>query len=358
MRDGIDNDGNGFRGDDCRGYNHAEDSAGDASSGNYLGAGSHGSPPGAPSRLTTTTASAALASPAATAPRTGRQAHGLCGLWRDVDGWLRRGPRLRRGQRRPRLVEQQGSIRRCCYEQSVLDAIGTILTLRRTAARGSRAPWSTPASHRSNADYYPAYYDKTIAVAATDNYAAGLLLELRRVDQRRINFNIRRGVAGGLSRRRTIIMYSRGDWIDISAPGMSIYSTVVGPRWYDGTSMACPHVEHPGPLPDATAPARQDVAAHMRQVGWHGWSVDGGPGRGYRRRRDGAFVRNARTAPRPCSPTARWRRPRQPDPQAHDVSCSDGLLHLRSEARAPRSSPTGAKAASNYQFEHVRTYST
>ena len=40
--DGIDNDNNGFV-DDCHGYNHADDAAGPASSGNYLGAGSHGS---------------------------------------------------------------------------------------------------------------------------------------------------------------------------------------------------------------------------------------------------------------------------------------------------------------------------
>ena len=40
--DGVDNDNNGFV-DDCHGYNHADDTAGDASSGNYLGAGSHGS---------------------------------------------------------------------------------------------------------------------------------------------------------------------------------------------------------------------------------------------------------------------------------------------------------------------------
>ena len=40
--DGVDNDNNGFV-DDCHGYNHADDAAGPASSGNYLGSGSHGS---------------------------------------------------------------------------------------------------------------------------------------------------------------------------------------------------------------------------------------------------------------------------------------------------------------------------
>ena len=49
--DGVDNDNNGFV-DDCHGYNHADDTAGDASSGNYLGAGSHGSHcPGAVSEV-------------------------------------------------------------------------------------------------------------------------------------------------------------------------------------------------------------------------------------------------------------------------------------------------------------------
>ena len=70
-------------------------------------------------------------------------------------------------------------------------------------------------------DWYPAYYDGAIAVAATDND----------------------GVAAGFT--------CYGDWIDISAPGVGIYSTMADEGNYyssgdygysDGTSMACPHV--------------------------------------------------------------------------------------------------------------------
>ncbi|KAH8063076.1 serine-type endopeptidase [Aureococcus anophagefferens] len=70
-------------------------------------------------------------------------------------------------------------------------------------------------------DWYPAYYDGAIAVAATDN----------------------NGVAAGFT--------CYGDWIDISAPGVGIYSTMADEGNYyssgdygysDGTSMACPHV--------------------------------------------------------------------------------------------------------------------
>ena len=70
-------------------------------------------------------------------------------------------------------------------------------------------------------DWYPAYYDGAIAVAATDN----------------------NGVAADFT--------CYGDWIDISAPGVGIYSTMADEGNYyssgdygysDGTSMACPHV--------------------------------------------------------------------------------------------------------------------
>ncbi|KAH8063088.1 serine-type endopeptidase [Aureococcus anophagefferens] len=73
-------------------------------------------------------------------------------------------------------------------------------------------------------NWYPAVYPGAVAVAATDNA----------------------GVAAGFT--------CDGDWIDVAAPGVSIYSTVtVGSDHYyasddgnygysDGTSMACPHV--------------------------------------------------------------------------------------------------------------------
>ena len=64
-----------------------------------------------------------------------------------------------------------------------------------------------------NAKFYPAAYDEVIAVSATDQF-----------DQKAYFSNY-------------------GDWIELAAPGVSIYSTVPGGYAYaSGTSMACPHV--------------------------------------------------------------------------------------------------------------------
>merc|ERR1719482_857822 len=64
----------------------------------------------------------------------------------------------------------------------------------------------------SEADYYPAYYDGTVAVAAVQDS----------------------GVRASFS--------NYGDWIEISAPGVSVYSTMLGTSYgyASGTSMACP----------------------------------------------------------------------------------------------------------------------
>jgi len=66
----------------------------------------------------------------------------------------------------------------------------------------------------TDADWYPAYHDGAIAVAATDD----------------------RGDPAGFT--------CYGDWIDISAPGIWVLSTGLGDEYefMDGTSMACPHV--------------------------------------------------------------------------------------------------------------------
>ncbi|EGB06349.1 hypothetical protein AURANDRAFT_65750 [Aureococcus anophagefferens] len=65
-------------------------------------------------------------------------------------------------------------------------------------------------------NWYPAYYDRAIAVAAVDDD----------------------GVAAYFT--------CFGDWIDVSAPGVGVLSTVAmsegATDYYDGTSMACPHV--------------------------------------------------------------------------------------------------------------------
>ncbi|KAH8063089.1 serine-type endopeptidase [Aureococcus anophagefferens] len=63
-------------------------------------------------------------------------------------------------------------------------------------------------------DWYPAYHDGAIAVAATDDH----------------------GDPAGFT--------CYGDWIDISAPGVWVLSTGLGDQYefMSGTSMACPHV--------------------------------------------------------------------------------------------------------------------
>jgi len=73
----------------------------------------------------------------------------------------------------------------------------------------------------STSPFYPAYYTNTIAVAATD------------------------------SNDQLVSFSNRGDWVDVGAPGVSIYSTVPtgscplcdssGYRYASGTSMAAPH---------------------------------------------------------------------------------------------------------------------
>jgi len=65
----------------------------------------------------------------------------------------------------------------------------------------------------TNTKSYPAGYDEVIAVAATDQY----------------------DIKASFS--------NWGDWIELAAPGVSIYSTVPwGYESWSGTSMACPHV--------------------------------------------------------------------------------------------------------------------
>jgi subtilisin family serine protease len=109
------------------------------------------------------------------------------------------------------------------YEQSVLDAIDYFnLNGGGDALIGGGITIFAAGNDNGNADYYPGYYSGAFAVAATNNQDAKS-------------------------------WYSNyGTWIDISAPGgetnvvnsRGVLSTLSGGNYgfYQGTSMACPHV--------------------------------------------------------------------------------------------------------------------
>ncbi len=99
------------------------------------------------------------------------------------------------------------------YEQTVLDAID-YYNARVTAGVADGTVVFAAGNQASSSDYYPGFYDGTVAVAAVDTSM----------------------IAAGFT--------NYGDWIDISAPGVSVYSTMTGDGYgyASGTSMACPHV--------------------------------------------------------------------------------------------------------------------
>ncbi|HYC83936.1 MAG TPA: S8 family serine peptidase [Chryseosolibacter sp.] len=107
------------------------------------------------------------------------------------------------------------------YEQSVLDAIDYFIANAGYDVNGNpTGPMQggmvifAAGNSSSAADYYPGYYEPVLSVAATDHN-----------DQ--------------------IAYFSNyGTWVDISAPGVDVYSTYPGDSYQhmSGTSMACPHV--------------------------------------------------------------------------------------------------------------------
>jgi subtilisin family serine protease len=99
------------------------------------------------------------------------------------------------------------------YEQAVLDAINYY------NSAGGNVVFAA-GNDNSESCYYPGCYDGVVGVAALDDS----------------------GVRASFS--------NYGDWVDVSAPGHPVLSTVITGEgsvdsnyaWYSGTSMACPHV--------------------------------------------------------------------------------------------------------------------
>ncbi|MFO8066035.1 MAG: S8 family serine peptidase [Bacteroidales bacterium] len=108
------------------------------------------------------------------------------------------------------------------YDQDVLDAIDYFNTNGGGEAMSGGITIFAAGNSSSSADYYPAYYSGTMSVASTNN-------------------------------KDELSWYSNyGSWVDISAPGgetnsvteRGVLSTLNGNSYgyYQGTSMACPHV--------------------------------------------------------------------------------------------------------------------
>ena len=100
------------------------------------------------------------------------------------------------------------------YEQTVLDAIDYYNARVTAAGVADGTVVFAAGNDASSGAYYPGFYDGTVAVAAVDTSM----------------------IAAGFT--------NYGSHIDISAPGVSVYSTMTGDGYgyASGTSMACPHV--------------------------------------------------------------------------------------------------------------------
>lgn len=108
----------------------------------------------------------------------------------------------------------------------------------------------------SSAKHYPAAYDEVIAVTATDFSDVPAYFT------------------------------TYGDWVELAAPGVDVYSTVIGGYTYmSGTSMACPHVSGTAALVWSEFPkmSRDVLRMHLRDtaddLGQQGFDIYYGYGR-------------------------------------------------------------------------------
>lgn len=198
--DGIDNDGNGYV-DDCHGYNHADNTGTDLQGGGYHGSHCAG------------TISANTDNDKGVAGIAG----GLGGRGVSVMVNVGFGATAVRGFAAALMYgadngahvssNSWGYTCANCYNQAELDAIDY-------ATNSGVVVVFAAGNDDDNGNWYPGYYDKTMAVAATDSNKEGAWFT------------------------------NYGHWVDIAAPGVNVLSTTSAnsyERW-SGTSMACPHV--------------------------------------------------------------------------------------------------------------------
>mmetsp|Transcript_5430 Transcript_5430/g.10330 ORF Transcript_5430/g.10330 Transcript_5430/m.10330 type:complete len:564 (-) Transcript_5430:526-2217(-) len=201
--DGVDNDDNGFV-DDCNGYNHADDSGSD-----LLGDGSHGT------HCAGTIAADNDNGVGVAGVAGGKEGNaGVSLMINTAFGKSRNfgfAEALVYGADNGAHVSSNswGYTSAGSYSSAVLDAIDY-------ADDAGTAVVFAAGNVNSNGEYYPGFYDTTIAVAATDST----------------------GKAASFT--------NYGSHLDIAAPGVNVLSTVTvedgGYDYYSGTSMACPHI--------------------------------------------------------------------------------------------------------------------
>lgn len=201
--DGVDNDGNGFA-DDCNGYNHADgtgtDLEGDGSHGTHCsgtiaadndnGVGVAGIAGGKDGERGISLMTSVVFGAVSTSGFAEALVYGADnGAHISSNSWGYTSPGV--------------------YDSSVLEAIDY-------AVDAGVVVVFAAGNDGSNDDYYPGYYEPTVAVAALD------------------------------ASKTAAYFTNYGDWINISAPGYPVLSTVTvadgSYDWYSGTSMACPHV--------------------------------------------------------------------------------------------------------------------